>query len=377
MRSSLRWLHSAFGLAGAIWLFLLGITGTLLVFYTELDHALNSEMFRPAGTASIATVDEAVATVTASAAGRQVEGFWRGNNEADIWTFRVSPAPPGTTLEVYLDPTIGRVTGERVWHELTIDRAHLMPVLYQLHYNLLMGAGGEWFIGLVGFFWLIDHFVALTLSFPTAAKWWHSFRIRVANGHKLTFDLHRSIGMWLLLVTLVIAGTGTYMNWRPYAETVVGMFSQRSPWPGSDLPELSMPLERPRLTMQDAIQVAAPKHFQGANYDPARGIYAVNAFDPRDLTSDYGRQVFVVDAISGKIRSSVYTGSGTAADVMEAWLLPLHNGKAAGFGGRIVVALSGVALCSFVITGLMIWWRRRTSRRVHLRKSSRPYPESW
>jgi uncharacterized iron-regulated membrane protein len=371
MRAILRRLHSVFGLAGAVWLFLLGLTGSLLVFYTELDHALNPELFRPRGSLAFVSVDDAMRTVEASAPSRRVDAFWRGPNDRDIWTFRVSPSPDDATLEVYLDPTTGQVTGERVWHALRLDRAHLMPIIYQLHYNLLMGTAGEWFIGLVGFLWLLDHFVSLVLSFPSASKWIQSFRIRFANSHKLTFDLHRSVGVWLFLVTLLIAITGTYMNWRPYGEALVGAFSERSPWPGTQEPELASPRVRPTLTMQDAIEAATRERFQGASYDAARGVYVVNAFDSDDLTPDYGQRMFVVDGDSGLVRSNTHIAEGTAADVIDAWLLPLHNGKVAGLGGRILIATSGLALCGFVVTGLMIWVRRRRAREEPLRRSLR------
>jgi uncharacterized iron-regulated membrane protein len=79
----------------------------------------------------------------------------------------------------------------------------------------------------------------------------------------------------------------------------------------------------------------------------------------------------VVDGDSGLVRSNTHIAEGTAADVIDAWLLPLHNGKVAGLGGRILIATSGLALCGFVVTGLMIWVRRRRAREEPLRRSLR------
>ena len=40
LRPALVLWHRWFGLLGALWLFLLGATGSILVFYEEIDHGL-------------------------------------------------------------------------------------------------------------------------------------------------------------------------------------------------------------------------------------------------------------------------------------------------------------------------------------------------
>lgn len=360
MRGVLVLSHRWFGLIGALWLFLVGLTGSVLVFYAELDHALNPELFKSRGGEVVATVDGAIAAVEASGDGRRVTSFWKGAQPAGAWTFYI--AGDEGTPEVYLDPTTGKVTGERVWNELKLDRPHLMPMLYTFHYSLFLGGVGDWLIGLLGFVWLLDHVVAGVLSFPSAKRWRESFRIRRAGGHKLTFDLHRAIGLWLIPVTFIVALTGTYMNWRPYAWAIVGVFSEMSPWPGSDRPALPAPMPRPAMSFSQAIAAAKAETPQGASYNAVTGLYSVTAFDARDLTRDYGMLYTVVDARTGKIVDQRHLAHGTAADVIDAWQLPLHSGKVAGWPGRIAIFLSGLALCSFVVTGLMLWARKRRAR---------------
>ena len=45
LRPALVLWHRWFGLLGALWLFLLGATGSILVFYEEIDHGLNADWF--------------------------------------------------------------------------------------------------------------------------------------------------------------------------------------------------------------------------------------------------------------------------------------------------------------------------------------------
>ena len=72
VRPALVLAHRWFGLLGAIWLFLLGLTGAILVFYWELDHALNPELFRPSGAQEQISFQDAACAVEATAQGRRV-----------------------------------------------------------------------------------------------------------------------------------------------------------------------------------------------------------------------------------------------------------------------------------------------------------------
>jgi len=46
-----------------------------------------------------------------------------------------------------------------------------------------------------------------------------------------------------------------------------------------------------------------------------------------------------------------------------AWQFPLHSGKAFGWPGRIAIFMTGIATCMFIVTGLMMWARKRAGRR--------------
>jgi uncharacterized iron-regulated membrane protein len=368
LRPALVRLHRWFGLAAALWLFLVGLTGSILVFYGELDHSLNPALFRPDGSEVTVGIDDAVRSVETGRGRVQVQSFYRGRNPTEIWTFRIIDPRNDNSPEIFFDPTSGQIRGERVWEAMVLDLPHLMPLVYCFHYSLFLGGWGEWLIGLLGFLWLLDHGVAAILAFPVPSKWRTSFRIRRVKGHKLVFDLHRAVGLWLLPVTFVLAITGTYMNWRPYAEAAIQPFSIRSAWPGSDLSALPTPLLRPRLSFREAVRVAGVTKWQGASYDASTGAYLVMAFDHGDITDDYGQRAIIVDGRTGKVLSQTHIARGTAADIIDAWQLPLHSGKALGWAGRIMICASGLALCGFVVTGLIIWNRkRRAGSRRHLR----------
>ena len=68
-------------------------------------------------------------------------------------------------------------------------------------------------MGIVGIVWLFDSVIALWLSFPSLKAWRKSFAFRLGRGgYALTFDLHRSGGVWIWGLLLIIALTSVSMN---------------------------------------------------------------------------------------------------------------------------------------------------------------------
>ncbi len=369
LRPALVFWHRWFGLLAALWLALMGLTGSIIVFYDELDSALNPDLRRAEAIGERRPASEIVAAAVARHPGSYASFVDLPNKPHE--TAAVILAPRGDLslgfshrTYVFVDPYAGEVRGERVLGAMKIDRRHVMDFLYQLHLDLHLGGWMLWFLGLVAFLWVFDHISAAVLSFPTLKKWAQSFRIRAANGHKLVFDLHRAGGLWLFPVTFVIAVSGVYFNWYDEVTHAVEAVSPLTPRYHTTLPESSAPDYAPPVSIDEAIEKARAR----ANADvdvitiiPGKGVYEARAFDARDIDM-YGRRMITVDARSGEIVSDFHATSGSAGDVALVWQYPLHSGKAFGWPGRIVIFISGLAVAGLSVTGVLIWHRKRKAR---------------
>ncbi|WP_446653658.1 PepSY-associated TM helix domain-containing protein [Blastomonas sp.] len=382
LRPALVLWHRWFGLLGALWLFLLGATGSVLVFYEEIDHGLNADWFTASPGSSL-PVSRMVGAALEAHPGNRPGYIDLPDEPGDVVTVYLEPvATPGkppvaspSYWQVFVDPATARVLGARDANAIDLSRRGLMSFLYTFHYSLHLGRRMTWLLGLVGVVWIIDHVVSAVLSFPSAARWKESFRIRRrAAGHKRVFDLHRAGGLWLFPLTLTLAVTGVYFNWY---ETVIAAVDRVSPLterPDAAVPALTTPLENPPVGLDQALALAGAARVDSLSYNPAKGVYWLRLFDPRDIDSNGGRWLFV-DARSGAVVGDRHMNEGSAGDIFVAWQFPLHSGKAFGWPGRIAIFLAGIALCTFVVTGLMIWWRKRSARREAGRRSGvRPAP---
>jgi uncharacterized iron-regulated membrane protein len=92
-----------------------------------------------------------------------------------------------------------------------------------------------------------------------------------------------------------------------------------------------------------------------------KGLYRSQVFDKRDA-SDFGQRSVYVDGASGEVKSDTHIMDGSFSDAFAAWQFPLHSGQAFGWPGRIAILSAGLGLCAFIVTGLMIWARKRAAR---------------
>lgn len=375
--------HRWFGLLGGAWLFLLALSGSLLVFYQEIDRALNPDLWRLEVSGEPLPVAQLVAAAEAAHPGSYASNVDLPNEPTDPAVIYLG-ARQGTDLElpaglhVFVDPYSGEVLGERVFGALRIDRRHFAHFLYQLHMNLFLGVPMTLFLGLVGFLWALDHVASVILSFPTPRKWIESFRVRRgARGFPLVYGLHRAGGLWLLPITLVLAVSGVYFNWYDGFRKTVSVVSPVTPRYYETAPVLDAPLYAPAVSVDRALDVAR-RRAGGAAVDavsilPAQGLYWTRLFDEADLDSYGGRWIYV-DMRSADIRADRHVAEGTAGDAVIAWQYPLHSGRAFGWPGRIAIFLAGLAVCGFTVTGFILWAKKRRARTARRALSRRATP---
>lgn len=374
--------HRWFGLLAALWLTVLALTGSAIVYYDELDRLLVPEQRVATPTGEPAPLADVAAAAESAHPGTFARFFDLANRPDE--TTRVfladrpdSPAPLAHETHVFVDPYSAEVVGVREVDQVRLDRQHLMDVVYGIHVDLLLGHTAMWLLGLLGFLWAIDHVAGAVLALPRLSKWKRSFKVKwTAGGYRRDYDLHRAVGLWLLPVTLVLALTGVYFNWYDYAEAAASTVSEVTPRYPHTLPDLDAPLYDAPAPLDRVVEAAAAegdgRGVDMIGYVPAKGVYEARVFSAADI-DPYGRQLVTVDARTGAVLDSRHQSEGTAADAAFAWQYPLHSGKAFGGVGRFLVFVSGIAVAALNVTGVSVWWRKRRARRSQrARLAARP-----
>lgn len=388
MRSVWVSLHRWLGLFMAGFLFVSGLTGAIIAWDHELDEWLNPELFHARASDQPALSALQLADRLEAADARLRLSYLPlhlepGHNLGVSVDPRV--APDGSLPELgfdqlALDPVIAEVVGSRRWGEFAFSRAALMPFLYKLHYTLHLPDAwgielGILLLGIVAMVWVIDCFIALWISFPSRRSWRKSFAFRWRQGgHKRTFDLHRSGGVWIWTLLLLIAVTSVSMN-LPFQVTrpLVSLFSPLTPSPFEQISPVTLEQSRdPLLSRAEAIAVAQGEAQRlgiqappGGIYHSAEfGLYGVGFFAAGADHGDggLGNPWIILDARDGRVLSADFPGQGSAGDLFMQLQFPLHSGRILGLPGRILVSLLGLAVATLSVTGVLIWLRKRAGR---------------
>lgn len=377
-------LHRYVGLLLAGFLFIAGLTGGVIAFHTELDRLLNPDWFavRPSG--SRMTASQWVAHAEAQLEGMRVDYIQFPRRDDDAAALSVSPRegkPDPHYNQVFLDPYTGQVLGKREWGTVRLDRGHLIPFIYELHYSLHLGDRGVFIFGIIALIWFFDCFVGMYLAWPKAT--WEAIKRALtvkwrASPVRVNYDLHRAGGIWFWIVLAVLAFSGVALNLNHEVfEPMVSLVSPLSPWPEETVPKRNDPESPLSVSIENAVG-AATAHLQskgiageigavGINF--SKGIYRVRYRSSANIMADHPELQMFVSGETAAIVGGKIPGRGTAGDVLDHWQYPLHSGKAFGLAGRIVICITGIVTAMLSVTGVYLWWKKRRGRTATRRLS--------
>jgi uncharacterized iron-regulated membrane protein len=413
MRATFTLIHRWGGLFIAVFLFIAGVTGTVISWDHELDEWLNAHLYDAKAVGTPLSPHELVRRVEAADPRVRVTyfplSFEEGHN-ADIFIeARVDPKTgqqfPVDYNQVFIDPVSGEVAGKRFWGAVSLDRENILPFLYKLHYSMHIpdfwgiDRWGMWFMGIVGIVWLFDCFVGFYLTLPRRAgqgspepdeslaamaaaskkTWWERWKPawqikRGASTYRLNLDLHRAFGLWLWIMLAILAFTSISMNLnnevvRPILSMVSSLtpdaFDDRAPAP------LNKPIE-PKLSFPQAIDIASAEARRRGWEEPAgsafygllHGLYSISFFHPGDDhgSGGMGVKMLFLDGGNGTLQGGRVPWEGTAADIFMQLQFPLHSGRIAGLPGRIFLSFMGLVVALLSATGIYIWFKKRAGR---------------
>ena len=106
-----------------------------------------------------------------------------------------------------------------------------------------------------------------------------------------------------------------------------------------------------------------------------KGLYEYRVRSSRDIGDKAGSTSILFDSRSGELKTlSLPTGhrSGTT---LTTWLVELHTANLFGLPYRIFVCALGLVITMLSVTGVYIWWKKRSARLAHVRRTApRPAP---
>jgi uncharacterized iron-regulated membrane protein len=371
--SAHRWLGLLAGAALAV----IGVTGSILVFYEEVDELLNPALLRadpaPPGAAA-APLDAVVAAARSRAEGWRLGGALAPRDAGAAWdVYFDRPSGTGKAFrEVFVDPVSARVHGARDSDDADWLPGSLVATIFMLHDMLLIPWRGDVIVGVLGVLLTVSVLSGLILWWPVGGRLLDALRPRPrATGNRLNLELHRLPGAWTSPVLVAVLVSGVSMNLHDPFVWLVRRFS-----PGAEAPRptASSPAHgRAPLQPGEALARAQAAHTGGRLHDLAApagpdGVYSFTFHEVPGTSRFWAQRVVTLDAFSGAVLDVRDAANRpTGGDAFLDWQWPLHSGKAFGWPGRALVFLSGLACPLLLVTGIVRFSRRgRGTKRAPL-----------
>ncbi len=354
-----------------------GLTGSMLVFYPEIDSALSPALRAVPAGARAASWQAVVDTLHREHPTRT--GAWRievtqGGGAIPVRYYRPKETADRdfAPLLLWIDPV--RLTTIRTgfWGET------LVTWVYDLHYRLLLEKPGGTAMGIAGILMLVLIASGLWAWWPRPGGWWRALRFkRSAGSIRRLYDWHKLCGLSGLIVLLVVTGTGVMLDLpdqiRPLIDRVSPLYRMApSPIESSvGLPiesgTTSVPIDRlialARVRFPDAtlawIETPAAAAAGAAG---AAAPVRINLARPGEPSRRFPRTNVWLDPHTGRIVAVRDGLAESGGDTLLNWLHPLHGGEAFGFTGRLLAFVTGLIPVLLFATGVLRWRRRATHR---------------
>lgn len=374
-----------------VFLIIVGLTGSLLAFNTNLEKLVSPQLFAVPPASGARPLDLATLAERAEIAEPHARVHYFSVSDEQVVMHvgpRINPAS-GKPYEIdfnlmFLDPWTGKQLGHRMNGDLSQGSINLMPFIYNLHMNLALGEWGALVLGIVALAWTIDCFYAIYLTFPAVLssffrRWVIAWKIKwPSSTFRLNFDLHRASGLWLWPLLFIFAWSSVMFNYSEVYDWTTGkLFDYQNPEQEFATLMLKAPKENPRLGWREAQDRAESLMAQEAKKDgfvikkpvgfayiAESGAYSYDVSSNRDISEGgWGGVGIWVDGDTGELKQ-VFSPSGEhTGNTVTNWLRALHFANLHGWlAYRILVCVLGLVISMLSITGVYIWLKKRKAR---------------
>ena len=201
-------LHLYIALAAAAFVIVLGMTGAIMAFETELDRLFHSKLAYVAPQGPTLTLEELGAAVSRAFPGEPIVGYGLATSPD------LSSQVARRGRQVYVNQHTGEILGVRPGGMDWLGRIH------QLHLRLLLRTPADPGKKIMSWAGVAIVFLALSGLY----LWWPYQRVTIkgpAASWRFWFDLHNAVGICSFAFLLVLAVTGVMIG---FEETTVPLF---------------------------------------------------------------------------------------------------------------------------------------------------------
>jgi uncharacterized iron-regulated membrane protein len=415
LRQLLVRLHRYIGLTLAPFLIVIAVTGSLIPYYNQLERAVNSKLRvvepqgKPWTPRDLLVIRERLENQDPRSSVFSLQFPQR--SDSALFSRVMGAIDPATGEpfeldynEVFANPYTGERLGERAIGHFSLQPRDLVGQIFFLHYAFLFPAAvGMLIFGILGLFWAVEVLIGFYLTLPPASaankkkpaadratvffkRWKLAWQFKWGvSSNRLIYESHRAIGLWLWALLLLFGVTGFALNLPQYYSRFMHTFTDYAHFQELPLrPPLEKPLLNPPVDWYQALELgerymgeqARAQGFRvgkpaALEYRRDLGMYFYLAHTSRDLRHSYTPNetdspataaTLALDARDGSYLGVQLPTGQRGSNTVTSWMIALHTTAIGGLPWQIAVSVFGLIVSTLIVTGVLVWWRKRKMR---------------
>lgn len=365
------WLHLWLGLASGIVVFIMGITGCILVFEQEIKE-MTSTWLNVEAQASEKQLppSKIYAAVKEALPNKDIHGFWYNGLDKTIKVDIESDSL------VYVNPYNGKITG-------IVDHEDFFHIIDEGHRYLWLddeiGSQITAWGTFIFFFLLIS---GLILWFP---KKWNkttinsSFKIKWdAKIKRLNYDLHNVMGFYAILLAILISFTGLMMSFHWLREStywITGGWADEKDKKEEVITVKNDSVSRKEQDMLSSADFIWKKVRTEIAKENKEAVIIHFPDDPKDnfyACTDMHKGIWRDLYFDSKTLELLPNSEKYISDErFSNWLMrsnySLHIGAILGLTTKILYFIASLICASLPLTGFYIWWGRKRKQKPRIK----------
>ena len=359
-------IHSWFGLITGIFLLMLGLSGSLLIFKDELDRFLYPDLLTVRPQEKTLPLDSLY----------KITVKQYPNLDGMAWLNPAAPYDQAYQFRLYLNDgrlisydlgavAINQYTGNILRQGRGDDlEVGWLEWLFQFHFSFHLGMPGAALVALFGIAMLISVFTGLIIYRKFI---WRVITFKVSinrnNWRTISSYLHRTTGIWALPFNVVILFTGFWLNLFAFEKEV--WKNEMVLTPPNTLVKAS--LDSMYAQALQKIPDLTPTYVYFPT-QPER-TFSIRGIRKGQNPLFAGGNSVQFDGQSGQFLSQTTFEDLSLWRQIKATFYPLHIGNFGGLALKILYVIIGLTPGLLSITGFLLWWRRKKTFNVSFVKS--------
>ena len=332
-------IHKYTGLCAGIFIFILVVSGSILVFHDDLDQWQLKRYSQVENTRPV-SVDMGYRTVSAQYVDWDVRliRFSERRDEALVFQLR----KPEERLLAVVHPSNGALI------KVIPQSQTLVYWVLKLHYTLLAGLVGEMLVLLSGLLFIISLLTGLIVYRKVLLKTL-LFRVRFSFKTSNAFysSLHRYVWVWSLLLNLLMGLSGVVISYE-----IVSAGLKKQEIPQIALPEINISIDG---VLKD-IQLNVP------DFKAEYIRFPLNSSQPMNIAGSYTRNSPFFSKYYNVIKVDINSGDYTdvsSTNNLSSLVRGIHFVEYGNGLIRVIFVLVGLSAGILTLSAYLIWVRRR------------------